>query len=75
MDFFALLDLMDIEADRIGWSLDNFRQHALTQYGQKSRYLLTDEQLWELYEYLRSQPSKSIIRLPTIGLKKYEYQG
>ena len=70
MDFFALLDLMERECDRIGWSLDNFKQYVLTQYGKKSRYFLTDEQLWELYEYLRSQPTKSMIQLPKIGLRK-----
>ena len=70
MDFFALLDLMDRECDRIGWSKDKFKQYVLTEYGKKSRYFLTDEQLWELYEYLRLQPNKSIIQLPTIGLRK-----
>ncbi len=70
MDFYALLDLMDCERDRIGWSKDKFKQYVFTQYGKKSRYFLTDEQLWELYDYLRSQPDKSIIQLPTIGLRK-----
>ena len=70
MDFFALLDLMERECDRIDWSLGKFKQYVLEKYGKKSRYFLTDEQLWELYEYLRLQPNKSIIQLPTIGLRK-----
>ena len=70
MEFLELLDLMDREVNRIGWSLDKFKQYVLTQYGKKSRYFLTDEQLWELLDFLRSQPDKSIIQLPTIGLRK-----
>ena len=70
MEFLELLDLMDHERDRIGWSLDKFKQYVLEKYGKKSRYFLTDEQLWELYDDLRSQPDKSIIQLPTIGLRK-----
>ena len=70
MDFLALLDLMERECDRIGWTRDKFKQYVLEKYDKKSRYFLTDEQLWELYEYLRSQPTKSIIQLPKIGLRK-----
>ena len=70
IEFFELLDLMDREGDRIGWSRDKFKQYVLEKYGKKSRYFLTDEQLWEVYEYLRTQPNKSIIQLPKIGLRK-----
>ena len=76
MDFFELLELIDNEAKRIGWSIDDLKRHVLTQYGKRSRWFLTDNQLWELYEYLRLQPNAHVITpklkiaIPKIGLKK-----
>ena len=72
MDFFELLELLDKEAERTGWTLSKFKKYVLRKYGKKSRYLMTDEQLWELYDYLKSLPTKkkiAAISLPRIGLK------
>ena len=76
MDFFELLELIDFEANRIGMSLDDLKQYVLTKYGKRSRWFLPDNQLWELYEYLRLQPNAHVITpklkigIPKIGLKK-----
>ena len=71
MDFFEFLDLLDRETERIGWSLSRFKKYVFSKYGKKSRYLMTDEQLWELYDDLKSLPTKKkTISLPQIGLRK-----
>ena len=76
MDFFEFLAMIDSEASRIGWTTNDLKRYVLSKYGKKSRYLMTDEQLWELYEYLRLQPHtqaitpKSKIAIPKIGLRK-----
>ena len=76
MDFFEFLAMIDSEATRIGWSTNDLKHYVLSKYGKKSRSLMTDKQLWELYEYLRLQPNnqaitpKSKIAIPKIRLKK-----
>ncbi len=76
MDFFEFLAMIDSEATRIGWTTNDLKRYVLSKYGKKSRYLMTDEQLWELYEYLRLQSNtpaitlKSKIAIPQIRLKK-----
>ena len=76
MDFFEFLAMIDSEASRIGWSTNDLKRYVLSKYGKKSRYLMTDGQLWELYEYLRLQPNaqaitpKSKIAIPKIRLRK-----
>lgn len=65
MDFWEFLDLLDREAERIGWSSSRFKKYVFRKYGKKSRRLMTDEQLWELYDDLKSLPTKKkTISLP-----------
>lgn len=70
MDFFDFLALLDKEYERLKWSHARREKHLLGKYGKKSRYYLTDEQLLELYEYLKSLPTKSPISRAKIGLKR-----
>ena len=72
MDFFEFLELIDQELERINWSLSRAKKYVLSTYGKKSRYFLTDEQLWELYETLKAKPTRKKIALaqPKIGLRK-----
>ncbi len=72
MDFMEFIALLDAEAKRIGWSRKYFKQYVLIKYGKKSRYFLTDEQLWELYEYLKAKPTQKRIAIvkQKVGLKK-----
>ena len=70
MDFFEFLKIIDDEAKRIGWTVDGLKHYVLQKYGKKSRYLLSDEQLWELYRYLHSLPSQPIVKKLTIGISK-----
>ncbi len=75
IDFFELLELMDKEATRIGLSKQDFQALVLTRYQKKSRYLLTDSQLFDLLDYLRLKPSKSkFFTLPKIELKRWKKQ-
>ncbi len=72
MDFFDFLDLINQEFKRIGWSLSKANKYVLDTYGKKTRYRMTDEQLFEFYEYLCSLPNKKTLKVsrPKIGLKK-----
>ncbi len=78
MDFFEFLKIIDSEAKRIGWTIDGLKHYVMQKYGKKSRYLLSDEQLWELYRYLHSLPDKPVkttkIGIPKIGLNKWKKQ-
>ncbi len=72
MEFLEFIALLDAEAKRIGWSRKHFKQYVLMKYNKKSRYFLTDEQLWELYETLKAKPTRKKIALAKqkIGLRK-----
>ncbi len=76
MDFFEFLKIIESEATRIGWSINDLKRYVLQKYGKKSRYLLSDEQLWELYRYVHSLPDKPVkkakIGIPKIGLNKWK---
>ncbi len=76
MDFFEFLKLIDSECARAGWTIDELKDYVWQQYQQKSRYFMTDEQLWELYRYVHSlhdQPVRKVkIAIPKIGLSKWK---
>ena len=70
IDFFDFLALIDREYERLKWSHDKRKKHLIGKYGRQTRYRLSDEQLFELYGFLRSQPAKSPINRAKIGLRK-----
>ena len=70
IDFFDFLALIDKEYERLKWSHDKRKKHLLGKYGRKTRYRLTDKQLFELYGYLKSLPTSSPINRAKIGLRK-----
>ncbi|WP_442949702.1 hypothetical protein [Nostoc sp.] len=40
---------------RLGWTPEQGREHLKRNYGKRSRFLLTDEELHEFLQYLQSQ--------------------
>ncbi len=48
---------IDVEMRRLGWTREQGREHLIQTYGKRARSLLTDEQLLEFLEYLKSQPT------------------
>lgn len=48
---------IDVEMRRLGWTREQGREHLIETYGKRARSLLTDEQLVEFLEYLKSQPT------------------
>ncbi|MGK7885091.1 MAG: hypothetical protein AB4057_10770, partial [Crocosphaera sp.] len=42
---------------RLGWDIERGEQHLIEQYGVRSRIKLSDSQLLEFLEYLKSQPT------------------
>lgn len=48
---------IDVEMRRLGWTREQGREHLIQTYGKRARSLLTDEQLLEFLEHLKSQPT------------------
>ena len=47
----------DLEIRRLGWTKEDGMEFLMKHYGKRSRLHLTNEQLIEFLEYLRSQPT------------------
>ncbi|MEH2175980.1 hypothetical protein [Nostoc sp.] len=56
VDFFEVLIKTDAEMQRLGLTVEWGREHLIKNYGERSRFLLTDEELHEFLQYLQSQP-------------------
>lgn len=57
MDLSEAIAQTSVEIKRLGWTDAQGRTHLQRTYGKRSRQHLTDEELLEFLEYLRSQPS------------------
>lgn len=55
MDFSDIIAQTNLELKRLGWTSEQGRKHLLETYGKRSRQLLTDEELVEFLDYLKSQ--------------------
>ncbi len=55
MDFTQIIDETTIEMKRLNWTHDQGIQYLLETYGKKSRHLLSDEELIEFLNYLKTQ--------------------
>lgn len=55
VNFSEVIAQTDVEMQRLGWTIDQGREHLIKNYGKRSRFLLTDEQLHEFMQYLVSQ--------------------
>jgi len=55
MDFNQIIDQTAIEMKRLNWSQEQGKKYLLETYGKKSRHLLSDEELIEFLNYLKTQ--------------------
>ena len=53
-----LIRQIDAQMERIGWTVERGRQYLLNKYGVRSRLLLSDEQVFEFLDFLKSQPTR-----------------
>ena len=47
----------NIEMHRLGWTTEQGREYLIKNYGKRSRFLLTQEELLDFLRYLESQPT------------------
>ncbi|MEH2078922.1 MAG: hypothetical protein V7K89_02570 [Nostoc sp.] len=52
----VLIAQTDVELQRLGWTPEQGQEHLIETYGKRSRFFLTDEELHEFLQYLKSQP-------------------
>ncbi len=57
IDFYAIKHETDIELERLGWTNDEGRDFLKRNYGKPSRLRLTDEELLEFLQHLKSLPT------------------
>lgn len=55
MDFSQIIDQTTVEMKRLGWTQDDGKKYLLATYGKKSRHLLSDPELIEFLNYLKTQ--------------------
>ncbi|WP_256875122.1 hypothetical protein [Nostoc sp. C052] len=60
MNFSEVIAQTDVEMQRLGLTTEQGRDHLIKTYGKRSRFLLTDEQLYEFLQYLVSQPTPTL---------------
>ncbi|VEP12099.1 hypothetical protein H1P_1330018 [Hyella patelloides LEGE 07179] len=53
--FSEIIDAIDSELKRLGWSVKDGKEYLMNRYNKKSRRHLTDEQLLEFWDYLKVQ--------------------
>jgi hypothetical protein len=56
-EFFRLSDLVSQEFRRLGWVYIQERDYILAKYGKNSLHLLENQELLDLYEYLKDIPT------------------
>lgn len=56
ISYWDLLSEIDKELERIGWSVNRARLYIWAVYQKRSRHRLTDAQLLEFWDYLKSLP-------------------
>ncbi|WP_144874178.1 hypothetical protein [Hyella patelloides] len=53
-----IIESIDHEMKRLGWSKEQGRQHLMEKYNKKSRIHLSDNELLEFWEYLKNLSRK-----------------
>ncbi|TVQ42473.1 MAG: hypothetical protein EA365_15200 [Gloeocapsa sp. DLM2.Bin57] len=48
---------INLQMERLAWTREQGKDYLLKTYGKKSRHLLSDQELVEFLNYLKSQPS------------------
>ena len=57
LEFAEMIEVIDKEMNRLGWSVSDGKQYLMETYGKKSRRKLSDEELLEFWDYLKSLPT------------------
>ncbi|MEH2360486.1 hypothetical protein [Nostoc sp.] len=60
VDFAEVLAQIDVETERLGWTMEQRREHLIKNYGKRSLTLLTEVELLEFLQYLASQPTRAL---------------
>ncbi|MDZ8030034.1 hypothetical protein [Nostoc sp. DedSLP04] len=61
MNFSEVIAQTDVEMQRLGWTIDQGREHLIKNYGKRSRTLLTQLELLDFLQYLESQPLNRVV--------------
>ncbi|RCJ20892.1 hypothetical protein A6V25_05955 [Nostoc sp. ATCC 53789] len=61
VNFSEVIAQTDVEMQRLGWTIDQGREHLIETYGKRSRTLLTELELLEFLQYLESQPLDEVV--------------
>ncbi|MDZ8134611.1 MAG: hypothetical protein RM049_04820 [Nostoc sp. DedQUE04] len=61
MNFSEVIAQTDVEMQRLGWTIDQGREHLIKNYGKRSRTLLTQIELLDFLQYLESQPLDRVV--------------
>ncbi|AVH67700.1 hypothetical protein [Nostoc sp. 'Peltigera membranacea cyanobiont' N6] len=61
VNFAQLIAQIDVEMQRLGWTIDQGREYLKKTYGKRSRFLLTQIELLDFLQYLESQPLEEVV--------------
>ncbi|MEH2078211.1 MAG: hypothetical protein V7K57_28080 [Nostoc sp.] len=61
VNFAEVIAQTDVEMQRLGWTIDQGREHLKKTYGKRSRTLLTEVELLDFLQYLESQPLGEVV--------------
>ena len=53
----VLIAKINVEMQRLGWTTQQRQEYLKKSYGKRSRFLLTDDESHEFFQYLTSQPT------------------
>ena len=57
LEFAEIMEAIDKKMNRLGWSSEDGKKYLIEKYNKKSRRHLTDEELLEFWDYLKSLPT------------------
>lgn len=60
VDFSEVIAQTDVEMQRLGWTIDQGREHLIKNYGKRSRTFLTEVELLDFLQYLVSLPTPTL---------------
>ncbi len=61
VNFSEVIAQTDVEMQRLGWTIDQGREHLIKNYGKRSRSVLTQVELLDFLQYLESQPLDEVV--------------
>ena len=55
LEFAEIIEAIDKEMNRLGWSVEDGRNYISDRYGRESRRHLSDDELVEFWQYLQTR--------------------